>query len=773
MSYEALAPAATNPSYTPSTRKEGYPPPADIPGGPAIDHSPKALPPAPDIAILEGRMEALRNPELSCWTALWVAIFGTWTDAGQDIVAEQAYNAKKNTTETEGSSADEDALKNVDDAYNLASESSKWKYSMEKGRLLLNQSKWQAVVETLNTIPTEHLSPELYYMRAKAWMELKKHDLANTDLQNIQNEQDEVIKGLAQTILIENNKAIVAKFQSDLKQMTYGEKLFAARIMDVSDLTATRKVLDALATNEQELDIHYTLVTRVAINDRRWEDKENIAKYFAIKLRWPKPELYSEAIAAAPEEQKTRLYWEAYQNCEKNVTDKPFLKAAAERGHQEARQVYAKDLYDQAFAKYKNWGKFQNSILPLEALSLLQTSARFDYAPAKEAIQRYNWEQGAENGSAECMYALGRCYENGTHGVQAYRNTALKLYEAAGEKGEMNAQYRAGKINETIGKEQYSSYYKREYMEKACAWFIKAAAQEHLEALIEYFIILVNGAGYYYDNSTEIRSELQNAIRYAKVIAKKYTELRDTKNAKAYEDIGQLFEDAQQGKPRAMYLLGLLYKTEKVAEPTYILSIPKVNNTLAWEWLNKAANAGDPDAAVVCAEYWEANSKDTNAMKWYIMAADKGHVLASYRLGMLYKKQNDMTNAKKYLLVASMKEHKLASNALGDILAQEKEPTAPFEYYTLACKGTDAVPEAMFKLAECYAKGTGTSVDADKALQWYEAAAKAGHVKAMLATAKRYEDLKNKSKANLWYTEARDKGDPDAYAGLARLAVAS
>ena len=86
--------------------------------------------------------------------------------------------------------------------------------------------------------------------------------------------------------------------------------------------------------------------------------------------------------------------------------------------------------------------------------------------------------------------------------------------------------------------------------------------------------------------------------------------------------------------------------------------------------------------------------------------------------------------------------------------------------------------EAMFELASNYYKGLGVIFDLDKALYWYENAAKAGNVNAMYNAALFYDGVagisyENPNMAGYWFNEAAKKGVKDARQKLANYKYSS
>jgi TPR repeat protein len=93
--------------------------------------------------------------------------------------------------------------------------------------------------------------------------------------------------------------------------------------------------------------------------------------------------------------------------------------------------------------------------------------------------------------------------------------------------------------------------------------------------------------------------------------------------------LGEFTADAQRSDPEAMFLLGNMYAAgEGVAR----------DDTRAFEWIEKAAQAGYPPAQGTLARFYAGGrgvARDNNkSVEWAHLAADNGDALSQYMMGL-------------------------------------------------------------------------------------------------------------------------------------------
>jgi TPR repeat protein len=191
---------------------------------------------------------------------------------------------------------------------------------------------------------------------------------------------------------------------------------------------------------------------------------------------------------------------------------------------------------------------------------------------------------------------------------------------------------------------------------------------------------------------------------------------------------------ATAGHRRAQINLGILYlRGQGVARDL----------VQARAWLEKAAATDDPNALYALGRAMEEHddtvgADSVRAADVYRRAAEKGHALAALRYGLAMVDglgvKRDPNGAQTWLLQANDSGVPEAALALGDLSARtaasrDKEANAKIveravSWYEVAAKA--GVPSAQFKLANAYFAGAGIARDPVQALAWYGRAAQQG-----------------------------------------------
>ncbi len=73
--------------------------------------------------------------------------------------------------------------------------------------------------------------------------------------------------------------------------------------------------------------------------------------------------------------------------------------------------------------------------------ALKKLGDEFHHSEHKDAEAVYWWRKGADRGDADCMYAIGRCYRHGDHGVEKDRRKSCEWLIKASELGHADSTY--------------------------------------------------------------------------------------------------------------------------------------------------------------------------------------------------------------------------------------------------------------------------------------------------------------------------------------------
>ncbi|KAJ3070524.1 hypothetical protein HDU99_002659 [Rhizoclosmatium hyalinum] len=152
-----------------------------------------------------------------------------------------------------------------------------------------------------------------------------------------------------------------------------------------------------------------------------------------------------------------------------------------------------------------------------------------------------------------------------------------------------------------------------------------------------------------------------------------------------------LIEAAENGDAESQFRLGVKYDSS--------FDNIEQNDTEAFEWYFKAAQAGLAKAQNNLGAMYYKKGNYTEAAKWYQKAADQGEAISQRNIGFMFEKGRgvdrvDIATAKSYY------EKAAAKNFSG----------------------------AQFRLGMLYEYGKGVAKDLDKAVEYYLAAANKGDV---------------------------------------------
>ncbi len=158
---------------------------------------------------------------------------------------------------------------------------------------------------------------------------------------------------------------------------------------------------------------------------------------------------------------------------------------------------------------------------------------------------------------------------------------------------------------------------------------------------------------------------------------------KDVQNIK---DHGRLVTAAELGSAEAQTALGLLYASEKEANP---MRASSDRWDYAYKWFSRAAQQNNTDAQTqlaLCYLDGKGTAKDTSkAISLLRGSASEGDALAQYHLGQCYAKgigvKQDMKEAQKLLSKAAVNGNRDSKEALGDIAKKQGTLFVPASVY--------------------------------------------------------------------------------------------
>lgn len=203
----------------------------------------------------------------------------------------------------------------------------------------------------------------------------------------------------------------------------------------------------------------------------------------------------------------------------------------------------------------------------------------------------------------------------------------------------------------------------------------------------------------------------------------------------------------------------------------------------AYLQLLQQASQGDADAMIHLGEFY-ANGFDSTedipnykeATKWYKEAARRGSAKAMYALAVFYLEElKTYTEAMPWLLKAANELENMDSmRMLANLYKDEDSPLydmEKYEYWLMKC-GRNGSPESLYELGNVMAAKPPTLKGSDAA-QWFEKAAKQGHVPSMYQLGLYYSDedpqQRDMGKSYHWHLLAADNGWGASYLPLGQF----
>jgi len=231
---------------------------------------------------------------------------------------------------------------------------------------------------------------------------------------------------------------------------------------------------------------------------------------------------------------------------------------------------------------------------------------------------------------------------------------------------------------------------------------------------------------------------------------------------------------ADQGHPGAQFFMGSILLDKKMC--------PKPDPEAGFNWLLKAANAGEPMAQARVSQCYKDGSVtkiDPKAcFDWAKKSADQNCAYGKMALAGCYMNafgtEGNPQEAVK-LFKETGKDVPEAYGILGLLYANglfvERSQEEAFKYYKMAGDGGDL--DSLYQVGLCYLNGIGTSKDPALAFKSFEGASKSGTAKHISQFAKCFESgtgtKQDTVKAIALYKTASDMGDDDAKIALKRL----
>ena len=228
---------------------------------------------------------------------------------------------------------------------------------------------------------------------------------------------------------------------------------------------------------------------------------------------------------------------------------------------------------------------------------------------------------------------------------------------------------------------------------------------------------------------------------------------------------------ADQGQPKAQYLLGDLYQLGHLdKQPNYLE---------AKKWYSRAQSSYAPAAVALGFIYDTVDDDYKNACLSYQQAATLGDPLGQFDLGLIYEKGKgepvDIVKAKALYQKAAEQGHVQAMVQLAGLYfngsTNSSDQEIAFEWYKKAAEKGDR--DALYQLGLLSETGVATALDFSAALTYYQKAADKDNAKAMLALARIYQYglgvAKDNQKAMEYYKKLSAMGNAYAQYQLATL----
>ncbi|KAI9268442.1 hypothetical protein EDC94DRAFT_656876 [Helicostylum pulchrum] len=377
-----------------------------------------------------------------------------------------------------------------------------------------------------------------------------------------------------------------------------------------------------------------------------------------------------------------------------------FVKAH-EAGHVES-QIYLAEIYYHGgleiakdYSKALSWYKLAGENGNVNAQTMIGFIYNNGLVGTPNYQQATEWlHKAARNGSYGACTLLGQMYFEGKGNPKNYKE-ALYWYEKAVNKGECGMFYTIGYIY------LYGGYGVDKKFDLAEIWFMKGVAKKDPPSIF--------GMGVLYG----LRSDSEHSWE------------------KAFEWCSK----AKKNVDSAQHSLGYMYEDGLGCKKDY---------ALAMKWYKKAEENGCVEGIVSIGRMhhygYGVPVNYIEAMRQYQKAGNCGAALNG--IGLLYQGGLDVIQshsiAMSYFEKAAKTESAQAFNSLGDvyrhIYGTDVDLKAAFEYYTKSTNGF--FKDGMLNLGIAYMEGSGTEVNRDLALYWFQRADLFGNEEAKNYTRK-------------------------------------
>jgi uncharacterized protein len=344
-----------------------------------------------------------------------------------------------------------------------------------------------------------------------------------------------------------------------------------------------------------------------------------------------------------------------------------------------------------------------------------------------EAVRLYRL--AANQGNASALVNLGKCLEYGK-GVEKDEKTAVTwCYSTAAYKENAEGQYNLARCLMS-GKGIHQN------QATAARYFVLAAGQGHLPALVSLGKCYEYGSGVEQNNAEAVRHYLAAAERGDAEgqfnLAVCYQEGRGVPQ-EAKEAVKWYRKAVNQNYADALYNLGLCYERG--------ICVDK-NDDEAFSLLLRAANLGHPKAALNVGERYEQGRRvvrsNADALKLYKLAGDQGYAPALVKLGEFYQNgtvvEKDEAEALRLFRLTADQGEARAWFKLGQSyehgLGVDKDEAEAVRHYQEAAQRGDA--EGQYNLGIRLQDGRGINQDQDEAVQQYTLAADQGYAPAQV-----------------------------------------
>lgn len=371
------------------------------------------------------------------------------------------------------------------------------------------------------------------------------------------------------------------------------------------------------------------------------------------------------------------------------------------------------------------------------------------------------FQQAADNGHIDAIFALGYCYETGSH-VEANQPKALSYYQELSDNGIAAGQFKVGRYyEEGEGGLEADSV-------KALQYYQMAADQDYGEAICYL--------GDFYRIGQFLPLDKEKAFEY-------------------YMNAHQVGEE-----------MGSYYVGRSYLEGCGVA----VDTASALPYLYIASAMGVGNASYKLATFYNygigTKSQDADsALYYYFKGHDDGSGDASYFIGHQLINEEDYESGVQYLYIAAQRGSTDGMSEFALMLQQgvgiEADPESAYKIWEnvirrtndnraycqlgIACLQGNGCPEdealgkayldtaanlgnilAMRNLGICYENGYGCRIDTSMAISWFEKAADNEDVRAINELGDIYEEQGDFKNAALYYEKAVAAGSLEGYCNL-------